>query len=56
MTEEVTEPVPEPDPGNAPPELWVGEPVDTDEEQAMIDAALAADLRHEPYEGGTGGL
>jgi hypothetical protein len=49
MAEEVTEPVPMPDPSNAPPEEWIGEPVGLEAEQAMIDEALAADVRDQPY-------
>lgn len=50
MAGEHTEPVPTPDPGNAPPELWVGEPVDPDVEKAMLDAALATDQTDVAYE------
>ncbi len=50
MTGEHTEPVPVPDPGNAPPELWLGDPVDPDVEKAMLDKALATDQRGEAYE------
>jgi hypothetical protein len=57
VTEDGTEPVPEADPSNAPPEEWLGEPVGLEAEQEMIDAALAADVRDQPYDSGVpGGL
>lgn len=57
MTQEETEPAPAPDPGNAPPEEWTGEPVGLEEEQAMIDAALAEDVAEAAYPPGVpGGL
>lgn len=56
MTDEVVEEVPPPDPGNAPPEEWLGEPIGLQEEQDMINAALAVDVRAEPYEEASSGL
>lgn len=50
MAEEVTEQVPEVDPSNAPPEEWLGDVVGLEAEQAMIDAALAKDVRDAPYD------
>lgn len=44
------EPVPAPDPGNAPPEEWTGNPVDPAEERDMIEKALSLDVRDQPYE------
>jgi hypothetical protein len=51
MTEDHTGvPGPAPDPGNAPPEAWTGDPIDPAQERAMIEAALQLDVRAEPYE------